>query len=513
MYRPLLRRCLATVLSVTALTAAVGVATPASAAPPPRLADHLVRHVSVNNINRHLVAFQRIAHQNDGNRAAGTSGYDASAEYVYNLLQRAGYHVSYQEFPFVYEEVLENELHQTAPVARTFNPIPMTYSGSAPEGGLHAPLSVLPVDATPGCEAEDFQDGSYAGTVVMIFRGSCTFAQKAINAEAAGAVGVLIYNNDADLNAPLNGTLGEPNLVSIPVAGLTRGEGETLAADAQSDSVTVHFGLRILQEERTTRNVIAQTRTGRTDNVVMLGAHLDGVQDGPGINDNGSGSAALLEIALQLANQRPRNAVRFAFWGAEENGLLGSEYYVSQLSFEEQLDIALYLNFDMIGSPNYVRFIYDGDDSDGVGAGPGPYGSAQIEDVFEDYFDRRSLAYEGTDFTGRSDYGPFIEVGIPSGGLFTGAEERKTAEQAAIYGGTAGEAFDPCYHQACDNLGNVNRTVLDQMADAAAWATGVFATDTSAVNGSTWAQQQRERAARAALSARASVSDPHHPVI
>jgi Peptidase family M28 len=258
--------------------------------------------------------------------------------------------------------------------------------------------------------------------------------------------------------------------------------------------------IQLAREQRTTRNVIAETPGGRADNVVMLGAHLDSVTAGPGINDNGTGSATLLELALQLAGHPVKNKVRLAWWSAEEFGLLGSEFYVSQLSLEQQLDIALYLNFDMLGSPNFARFIYDGDDSDAVGAGPGPYGSAQIEDVFAAYFDGRGLPHEGTDFTGRSDYGPFIAVGIPAGGLFTGAEGRKTAEQAARYGGTAGQPFDSCYHQSCDTLGNVNRTILDQNADAVAWATGIFAVDTSAVNGNALARQRRADAARRAAA-------------
>jgi Zn-dependent M28 family amino/carboxypeptidase len=223
----------------------------------------------------------------------------------------------------------------------------------------------------------------------------------------------------------------------------------------------------------------------------MIGAHLDSVTDGAGINDNGTGSAGELEVALQLAKYRSRNKVRFAWWSAEEFGLLGSEHYVAQLPLEKQLDIALYLNFDMIGSPNFGRFIYDGDDSDATGAGAGPFGSAQIEKVFETYFDSKALTHEGTDFTGRSDYGPFIEAGIPSGGLFTGAEGIKTAAQAAKFGGTAGVAYDSCYHAACDNLGNVDRTVLDQNADAVAWAVGTFAVDTSAINGNTLAKRAR----------------------
>ena len=181
-------------------------------------------------------------------------------------------------------------------------------------------------------------------------------------------------------------------------------------------------------------NVLAELPGRNDDNIVMAGAHLDGVQRGPGIQDNGSGSAAILETAVQMSKVKPFNTVRFAWWGAEESGLLGSTAYVNGLSEEELDDITLYLNFDMIGSPNHVFFIYDGDDSDGDGFGPGPEGSAQIEKLFESYYTGLGLPFKGTDFSGRSDYGPFIAVGIPAGGLFTGAEGTKTAEEGSAVG-------------------------------------------------------------------------------
>ena len=153
-------------------------------------------------------------------------------------------------------------------------------------------------------------------------------------------------------------------------------------------------------------------------------------------------------------------------------------------TFDQKLDIALYLNFDMVGSPNAAYFVYDGDNSDAEGAGAGPYGSAQIEQTFVDFFgDRLGIETEGTDFSGRSDYGAFIANGIPAGGLFTGAEGIKTAEQAAKWGGTAGIAYDPCYHQVCDNLGNVDREALDRNLDAMAWSVGVYAYSTEDING------------------------------
>ncbi|SFS95774.1 M28 family metallopeptidase [Saccharopolyspora flava] len=214
----------------------------------------------------------------------------------------------------------------------------------------------------------------------------------------------------------------------------------------------------------TTYNLIADSPGGDANNVVMFGAHLDSVGEGPGINDNGTGSAAILQAALDYAagGETPTNKLRFAFWGAEEEGLVGSTHYVETLPEADRDKIAAYLNFDMVGSPNAGYFTYDGDDSDGVGAGPGPEGSAQIEKLLNDSLAAAGAPAEGTDFDGRSDYGPFIEVGIPAGGTFTGAEETKSPEQAEKWGGQAGEAFDACYHQSCDTLDNVDTQALER---------------------------------------------------
>ena len=252
---------------------------------------------------------------------------------------------------------------------------------------------------------------------------------------------------------------------------------------------TARIDVRVqVDPDRKTYNVIAETRGGDPDDVVMVGAHLDSVPEGPGINDNGSGSATVLEVARQLARERvkPRNKVRFAWWGAEELGLLGSEHYVQSLSEAEREKIAPYLNFDMVGSPNFVRLVYDGDNSafgEDEGAAPAPEGSAAIEDLFTDYFQSRKLATEETAFDGRSDYGPFIDAGIPAGGLFTGAEGIKTREQARVYGGKAGVAYDPCYHEECDDLSNLSRRALDQMSDAVAHAVLTYARDVRSVTG------------------------------
>ncbi|WP_158888564.1 M28 family metallopeptidase [Amycolatopsis anabasis] len=490
------------------IAGAPGAAAQPSAAQPadPALAKQLAQKVTANGINRHLVALQRIADTNGGTRAAATQGHAKSAEYVAGKLEAAGYAVTRQEFPFTYSETLAEKL--TAGGANV--PIVlMVYSPSTPVGGITAPLAVVPVDETLGCEAADY--GDVKGKIALIKRGACSFAQKQQAAAEAGAIGAVIYNN---AEGALNGTLGDPANAKIPTGGITQADGEALA---KQNGAPVTLELRSLTEQRKTYNVLAETKTGRKDNVVMAGAHLDSVPEGPGINDNGSGSAALLETALQLGSTpKVNNAVRFGFWGAEEFGLVGSTYYVNSLPFEQQLDIALYLNFDMVGSPNAGYFAYDGDDSDQVGAGPGPYGSAQIEKLLVDYLGTKGVPVEGTDFTGRSDYGQFIAVGIPAGGLATGAEGIKTAAQAAKWGGQAGIAYDPCYHQACDNLGNVDRVALDRNADGIAWGVATYAISTESVNGVSPSsaktkqlraeQRSTQRVARAAASPGA---DPH----
>jgi len=213
---------------------------------------------------------------------------------------------------------------------------------------------------------------------------------------------------------------------------------------------------------------------------VMVGAHLDSVFEGAGINDNGSGSAALLEMALLMSKARPENKVRFAWWGAEESGLVGSTYYVNQLPDEQKQRIKAYLNVDMIGSPNYANFIYDGDGSDfGL---QGPPGSAAIERLLRTYFKLRNAPSEGTEIDFRSDYAQFFEDGIAFGGLFTGAEDIKTEEQAQRYGGTAGQSFDQCYHTPCDNLGNISIEALELHGDALAFATSWLSLSTKMID-------------------------------
>lgn len=447
--------------------------------------DKLLECVSAERAGRHLEAFQAIADAHGDVRASGTSGYDASAQYVADQMAAAGYDVAVQEFEFpFYRQLSDPELEQIAPDPTTYvageDFITMTYSGAgdvtATVEGVDLSLAD-PAASTSGCEEADFA-GFTAGSIALVQRGACTFAQKATNAEAAGAVGVIIFNIGTPGNtAAFAGTLSAP-VVDIPVVGSSFAVGVDLAEEA---GTVARLAVDSISETRTTVNVLAETPTGRSDNVVMIGAHLDSVVAGPGIQDNGSGSAALLEVAYAMRKVKPENKVRFAWWGAEEFGLLGSDHYVASLSEAERDAIALYLNYDMIASPNYVRFVYDGS-GDAFGLA-GPEGSAEIETLYEDFYAHLGLASEPTQISFRSDYAAFFDAGIPFGGLFTGAEVIKTPEQEAIYGGTAGIAYDPCYHQACDTLDNINWEVFDVNVDAVAFTALTYAFSTESVNG------------------------------
>jgi Zn-dependent M28 family amino/carboxypeptidase len=434
--------------------------------------------VTVNGILGHERALQRIANKNGGTRASGTPGYAASANYVKTVLKKAGYKVSEQTFTFPFFRALAPAtVAQVSPTAATYETSTLTYSGSGNVSGTVVPTNdvlVPPTEApssTSGCESTDFTPASAtAPQIALIQRGTCTFEIKTNNAIAAGYDAVIIFNEgQPGRDELLEGTLGVP--FTIPVVGLSYADGAALYTATRAGAVTA----RVTASTETnlaakTTNVIADTPTGDANKVVVVGAHLDSVVEGPGINDNGSGTAGILEIAVQMAKLKvkPRQKVRFAFWGAEESGLLGSEHYVDTLSDANLTKIYANLNFDMIGSPNFVRFVYDGDGSDTPVVGPP--GSAQIEQVFTRYFASQKLASAPTEFSGRSDYGPFIAVGIPAGGLFSGAEGIKTPEQAAVYGGTAGVAYDKCYHKACDTMTNLNTTALAQLGDAAAHA-------------------------------------------
>ena len=453
----------------------------------------LLECVTLEGVMAHEEALQEIASANGDTRASGTPGYEASVTYVADTLRAAGYDVTLQ--PFVFNAFLITgpaTLRQTAPgqVAYVegvdFGVLQQTDPGSV----TNAPVTVVDVQlglgntSTSGCEAADFA-GFPAGNIALLQRGSCTFEQKSENAAAAGAVGAVLFNQGDTVAADRNGipavTMGNTYTGGIPNVGATYARGVEWV---NTPGLRMDLVVDVVRGPRTTNNVIAESPSGNPDNVVMAGAHLDSVGQGPGINDNGSGSSALLEVAVQMAKVSPHNKVRFAWWGAEESGLVGSTFYVNNLrdNAPDQLaDIALYLNFDMVASPNYGLFIYDGDGS-GFGL-VGPDGSDDIEALFEQYYAERDIPSRPTAFSGRSDYQAFINNQIPAGGLFTGAEGIKTVAEAALWGGAAGTAYDHCYHQFCDDIDNLSLEALDINADAIAYAVLNYAMNTEPING------------------------------
>ncbi len=478
----------------------------ATAAPPQISCDNrtnnsyqkLLECVRVEGVREHQAALQAIADANGGTRAAATPGYDASVDYVVRTLEAAGWDVELDLFDFTVAE----------PIRRVL-PSPATYDSGgitgSPLGTVTAAVVAIDINLTPPRANTSGCDGAFteaavgapltahptgpndfasfpAGAIALIQRGGCSFALKVANAQAAGAAAVIIFNqgDTAARSVTLTGTAVPPagsasSTVNVPVVGASFATGAALAVAGTTATVAV--------VNRPQANVIAELPGDNDENVVMAGAHLDSVRAGPGINDNGSGSAALLEIAQQLAKLKPENTLRFAWWGAEESGLVGSTAYVNGLSQAERDRVALYLNFDMIGSPNYIFMVYDSDQSGFTAPVPVPAGSIAIEDLFESYYTLAGEPYDDAQFSGRSDYQAFILNGIPAGGLFTGAEVPKTAAQAAIWGGVAGAQYDPCYHLACDTFANNNLHALEVNSDAIAFAILTYAYSTETVNG------------------------------
>jgi Zn-dependent M28 family amino/carboxypeptidase len=454
-------------LAATLFAAILLSAPVAGAAPRDASSEKLRKTVTLGGLTEHLENFQAIADANGGTRATGTPGYEASVDYVVERLTKAGYDVQLDPFNYpTWQENAPSTLTWGATTYTSANANDMITFGFSPSGTL-TNVPVVPVDilihsdplsrSTSGCEDTDFTS-AVAGKIALIQRGTCPFVQKLANAEEAGAVGVVLFNEGNTSTRLAPSFIEAPTDLGIPAVYVNYAIGKALydafqAGQAPAVSLTVDA----TTTPRFFNNVIAYSRTGDPNNTVMLGAHLDSVEAGPGVNDNGSGSATLLETAeamAKLAKNKNKgaieNRVAFAFWGAEEAGLVGSISFVEHLTEAERDDIMANLNFDMLASPNFARLVYDGDGSSfGL---VGPAGSDVIEHVFNEYFESQGLAYEATAFSGRSDYGPFIEAGIPAGGLFTGAEAPKTAAQVERYGGVAGVWLDPCYHQACDTL-------------------------------------------------------------
>ena len=438
----------------------------------------LRNRVSTDAMMAHLSKLQDIANANNGTRAVGTPGYEASVDYVVTTLRNSGFDVKTPEFS---ARVFHADKGSVTVNGKTVDGSAVEYSlGTGPDG-LTGPLVAASAGEKPGCTASDYDGLPVQGAVLLVDRGGCPFNQKGNAAAERGAVAMVVADNVDEQQ--MGGTLGAGADVKIPVVSVTKSIGTQLRAQPGPTTIKLNASTQSFRA----RNIVAQTKTGSPTDIVMEGAHLDSVPAGPGINDDGSGVAAVLETAVQLGNSpQVHSAVRFGFWGAEELGLIGSRNYVESLDLDQLKDIALYLNFDMLASPNPGYFTYDGDQSlslDARGKPVVPEGSAGIERTLVGYLKAAGKTAQDTSFDGRSDYDGFTLAGIPAGGLFSGAEDKKSDEQAKLWGGAPDQPFDPNYHQRTDTLDHIDRVSLGINGGGVAYAVALYSQDLSGRNG------------------------------
>lgn len=475
------------VVTAVGLLGGGALAQPAWAAAPEGPTEHTTLGLTGGQVMTHLAELAEISesYADEGFRIWNGPGYEASAAYVEQALEATGAFAVERQV-FTVDDVIEG------PVTVTVGGVALVGGHMINAEGTAEPLVGAPLAAPAeeeggrlGCDPASFADIP-AGSVVVVQRGVCAFGEKVANATAIDAAAVLIANNAPGLVE--NGTVGDRNTSSAPAASLTPEDGAVLfdliaaAQGAEQPAPTADVVIEKEFVEVPTFNVIAESIAGDPEDVLVIGAHLDGVDTGPGVNDNASGSAALLALADQVAAYEFPNdrQIRLAFWGAEEIGLLGSTHYVTDLAENDPAElerISAYLNYDMIGSDNYTVGVYDADQSTFEAPVTVPEGSIALEAIFTDFFDGVEQPWVDSEFSGRSDYQAFIEAGIPAGGLFSGADTIKTEEEAAIFGGTAGEPLDSNYHRPTDTLENVNRDSVDAFAPAIGWAAHVLAWD------------------------------------
>lgn len=457
--------------------------------PPAEFARDLAGAVTADGMYTHLDKLQEIADANDGNRGQGTAGLAASVDYVAQFLRDKGFDVETPEYERL--DRMEGGDPKLTVNGRDHHVDQASLLISTPPGGLKA-ITLRP-GKPAGCRASDYDGVSVKGAISVVDDTGCSVVDKQNVAVGEGAVGLLVVSEEgrSGLFPP-----GYYRGLTVPVGIIDT------ATNAALRRTTARVAL-VLDSKPVLakgRNVLAQTKTGDTSNVVMAGAHLDSSAASPGVNDNGSGVAALLETASALGSQpRTTNAVRFAFWGSEENGLAGATSYLRGLSAEQLSQIALYLDFDMIGSSNAGYFTYDGDQSaqpnPDIPVHAVPEGSAGIERTLAGYLYSAGVRPADMPLSRITDYNAFLSVGVPIGGLTAGSSQRKSEAQARLWGGHAGIAFDPNYRTRRDTVDNINRDALAVMGSAAAFAVATYAQSIDGVNGVP-AQEQRQRGAR-----------------
>lgn len=444
--------------------------------------------VTIDGLLGHAQDLEDIAYATEGrNRVVGSEGHNNTVKYLVEQLEALGGYYNVELDPFQY--TLQQGVSNFSVNSVTYNSTVLEFS---PEISIEG-VPLVPV-ANLGCSAEDFP-AEVSGAVALISRGICSFADKSYLAAQSGAVAAVIYNNVPGLLG--SGTLGGENASFVATAAVSQEHGLALVASYSNTTLASDLDVATVFNTIYSNNVIATTAHTNSSDILFLGAHSDSVAAGPGINDNGSGSSGILEVAIQLAKGGWSTVptVRFGWWTAEEEGLLGAESYVAKASEAELARIRLYLNFDMIASPNFKLGIYDGDGS-AFGLS-GPAGSDLTEALFEAWFDSIGQNHSASEFNGRSDYGPFLDAGIPSGGLDTGADDIKTEEDVEKFGGVVGAQADPNYHSAADNVTNLSLDAFEIMGKGIAHALAFY--------GANGFEGYPERNAAASFKSRSSV--------
>jgi hypothetical protein len=523
---PLVLICVA-----AAVVAVVGsVAAPSAGAAPPANCDTQVNDtpskllpcITKADLWNHMQQFQAIADANpspaDGHpsRNSGEPGYKASADYVARVMRDAGYNVTIQQYPFTYYAYTGiPAFSQVSPTAHDYvlndewgpGQSTGTVTGGTvqPAGGIVIPPTTTPTSAS-GCTASDFSS-FVPGRIALIQRGSCNFGVKVLNAEAAEAAGVIIFtegNSNPDRTGLQIGSMldaaNNPFIPTIPVAFTTFAVGQSLYLQSQNSPPVMNLSIPAIVKPNTPDyNVIAESKGGDKNHVVVVDAHLDAIY-GAGMLDNASGSATILDIAQQMKNVNPLNKLRFIWFGGEEIGLLGSSYYVNNLSSTELSHIGYDLDADVTATPNYTIGVLDPAGPDlfsGVSTTTFPNRVYKASTVARDqaiaYFDSIGKNHELFSPVG-TDAISFNNVGIPASGVLTGQDCCKTQHQVDLFGGFTGNfegnvpSFDGgCVDNPfrwCDNLSNNDPNVLTFMSKAFATMVVQMAFDTKVMSAS-----------------------------
>lgn len=477
----MIRRLSATLLLGAVLVAGCSSTRSGTPGATPNLGHSLAKRVTIDGMASHLRALQNIANANGGNRADGTSGFNASVDYVAKTLRDKGFDVQTPQFDRLYTVSLGRPALTVA--GRSYPVDQASLLVQTPPGGLTG-QPIRPAQPS-GCAVTDYPAVVPKGAIAVVDDARCSVVDKQNSAVARGAAALIVLSSPTGRGAPP--TLFTPGYfkqLTVPVAVLN----PSGAAALTGGSGPIRLVLDAQHRKITSRNVLAQTKTGSPHDVVVVGAHLDGSRAGPGINDDGSGVAAVLETALQLGPLAPvNNAVRFVFFGADEDGRNGVMDYVFGMDRDQLNDIALYLNFTMLGSPNAGFFTDDGDQSGppapGIAAADVPDGSAGIERTLAGYLNLAGKRAADMPLDTRADYHPFMVAGVPIGGMTTGAAQAKTPVQARLWGGQDGVPYDPNFQSPRDTIDNINREALAVMGSGVGFAVGSYAESIGGVNG------------------------------